>query len=90
MTIIAGGGTPAGFELLKEANSPYKAGIFWDMAWQGWAAMDALNRYFQGQPQVYEGVGFRLLTANHVTSASPDGYQSPIDFQAAYTKIWRG
>jgi ribose transport system substrate-binding protein len=90
MTIIAGGGTPAGFELMKEANSPYKAGIMWDMAWQGWAAMDALNRYFQGQPQVYEGVGFRLLTAGHITSASPDEYQSPIDFQAAYTKIWRG
>lgn len=90
LTIVAGGGTPDGMRLLTETNSPYTGGIFWDMSWQGWAAMDALNRQFQDAEQVPQGTGTRLVTADRNATTEPGTYRSPIDFKAAYRKVWLG
>ena len=55
--------------------------------WQGWAAIDTLNRVFAGQKSVDEGLGFQAWDTTHNLSAS-NGYQPPVDYVAAYKKLW--
>jgi ribose transport system substrate-binding protein len=55
--------------------------------WQGWAAVDTLNRIFAGQEPVDEGLGFQAWDKAHNLGAS-GGYQPKVDYQAAYKKVW--
>ena len=52
------------------------------------AAIDTLNRFFNGAPAVPEGVGMALITKGHNLPASGDEYEATIDFKAAYMKAW--
>jgi ribose transport system substrate-binding protein len=57
--------------------------------WMGWAAVDAINRALNNQPTVPEGVGFRVVDAQHNLPSKPGAaYQTPIDFKAAYERAW--
>ena len=56
--------------------------------WEGYAAIDTLNRHFNGKPSVPEGVGMALITKGHNLPASGDEYKATIDFKAAYLKAW--
>ncbi len=57
--------------------------------WMGYAAMDNINRVLNDKPTVPEGVGFRPVDKdNNLPSTPGTDYQSPIDFKAAYEKIW--
>jgi ribose transport system substrate-binding protein len=55
--------------------------------WQGWAAIDTLNRIFAGQKPVDEGLGFQAWDKTHNLGAS-GGYEPKVDYQAAYKKLW--
>jgi ribose transport system substrate-binding protein len=57
--------------------------------WESWAAMDELNRHFNGQPSVPEGLGYISITKDHnLPSEAGSSYQTPVDFEAAYKKAW--
>ena len=56
--------------------------------WEGYAAIDTLNRFFNGKPPVPEGVGMALITKDHNLPASGDEYKASINFKAAYMKAW--
>jgi ribose transport system substrate-binding protein len=55
--------------------------------WQGWAAIDTLNRIFAGEQPVDEGLGFQAWDKTHNLGAS-GGYVPKVDYQAAYKKLW--
>lgn len=56
--------------------------------WEGYAAIDTLNRFFNGKSAVPEGVGMALITKDHNLPASGDEYKASINFKAAYMKAW--
>jgi ribose transport system substrate-binding protein len=56
--------------------------------WEGYGAIDELNRYFNNKPAVPEGVGQALVTKGHNLPASGDEYVASINFKADYDKIW--
>jgi ribose transport system substrate-binding protein len=62
----------------------------YDLNWMGWAAMDTLNRYFDKQPAVPEGVGFVVVDKSHNLPAKPGtSYATQqYDYVAAYKKAW--
>jgi ribose transport system substrate-binding protein len=62
--------------------------------WEGWAAVDGLNRLFAGEPQVDSGIGNQIIDKDHLPD--PLTYEGnfgsdgkPLkDFRANYKKIW--
>ncbi|MGE0066777.1 MAG: sugar ABC transporter substrate-binding protein [Solirubrobacterales bacterium] len=55
--------------------------------WQGWAAVDALNRLFDGSPAVSSGIGHQTVDKEHNMPKS-GGFEPPIDFKSAYEAAW--
>jgi ribose transport system substrate-binding protein len=57
--------------------------------WMGWGAMDNVNRLLNDQETVPQGVGFRPVDKTHnLPEKAGTSYISPIDFKAAYEKLW--
>ncbi|HQY84215.1 MAG TPA: substrate-binding domain-containing protein [Ilumatobacteraceae bacterium] len=56
--------------------------------WMGWAAVDALNRIFQGEAEVDSGIGTQLVDKDHNLPAEGVTYDGIGDYQTNYKKIW--
>lgn len=56
--------------------------------WEGYAAIDTLNRAFNGEPSVPQGVGMALIDKDHNLPASGDKYEATLDFKSIYLKAW--
>jgi len=88
MRAIGGGCFPENLTAIAEGG-PQKACVMLDQEWYGWAAVDALNRVFadpESKP-VDQGLGFQLVDKEH--NLTEDGtWESPVDFKAAYRKVW--
>jgi ribose transport system substrate-binding protein len=56
--------------------------------WVGWASVDALNRAFNNEPQVDEGIGVQLIDAGHNLPAAGVTYDGVGDYQSNFKKIW--
>ncbi len=83
-----GEGGEAGLDLIRQGANGFA--FAWPVPWDGgWAPIDALGRIFAGEKPVATGQGHQLIDATHnlpKTGAS----QSPVDFEAMYTKAWGG
>jgi ribose transport system substrate-binding protein len=60
--------------------------VAWDLTWVGWAAVDDINRLFDGQKPVYSGWGQGVVDGENL----PEGnvYHAPVDYEKNYLKIW--
>lgn len=85
VSVMAAEGNEATIDLVREGE--VSAGIGIPIEWEGYAGVDALNRLFQGDPVVTSGIGLQIYDAENNLPAS-GGYAPPIDFRAAYEKIW--
>jgi ribose transport system substrate-binding protein len=86
--VVSGIGTAPALDLLRSGQI-YAEGVARDSDWVSWAAMDQLNRYFNGQPSVPQGLGFVSIDKNHNMPKNPgEGYKTSVDFQALYKKAW--
>jgi ribose transport system substrate-binding protein len=58
-----------------------------------WAQADTLNRIFAGEDPSDlpdQGSGFQIVDKDHNLPAQSGIFQAPIDYEAAYTKLWTG
>jgi ribose transport system substrate-binding protein len=62
-------------------------GVAVDGDWQGWAGIDELNRIFNGEKAVDEGLGFQAWDKDHNLDASGP-WRSKVDYKSAYEKVW--
>jgi ribose transport system substrate-binding protein len=62
-------------------------GVAVDGDWQGWAGIDELNRIFNGEKAVDEGLGFQAWDKEHNLGGSGP-WRSGVDYKAAYKKVW--
>lgn len=69
------------------SDSGQAAVIGYPLEWAGWAAIDALNRAFQDEPLVDEGVRFKLLTKENLPPAG-ESYVGDVDYEAKYEELW--
>ncbi|MBC3762639.1 sugar ABC transporter substrate-binding protein [Quadrisphaera oryzae] len=54
-----------------------------------WAAVDQLNRAFDGQPGVTDGVGSQIIDAERNLPAAGSAYEGDLDYRATYTQLWK-
>jgi len=73
------------------AGGPEQACVVMPAQWEGWAAVDELNRQFAdpGSAPVDEGLGFLVVDKTHNLPAS-GAVQLPVNFIADYEKVWAG
>jgi ribose transport system substrate-binding protein len=83
---MGGEGQPANMDLMREGRQQ-DAGVGYPPDWEGWSAMDGLNRMFNDEEPVSSGIGLQLFDKDHNMPAS-GGYKPPVDFRAAYRKAW--
>jgi ribose transport system substrate-binding protein len=59
-----------------------------DFRWLSYGAMDELNRFFNHDPSVPEGIGPTVVDLKHNLPAAGQPYTSPIPWQQDYQKLW--
>ena len=85
ITVLGGEGLPEGLSAL-EAGPPPVAEAPYSTTWQGYAAIDAINRYLDGAPEVPEGFGAQIVEKSDVGNET--SYSPNVDFIAAYKEAW--
>ncbi|WP_178379951.1 sugar ABC transporter substrate-binding protein [Cryptosporangium aurantiacum] len=86
--VISGIGTAPGLDLVR-AGQIYAEGVASDSAWFSWAAIDQLNRHFNKQPSVPQGIGYVSIDKDHNLPSEPGKpFTSKVDFRSLYKKAW--
>lgn len=92
-TDLAATGAGCGAANLAEikAGGPQTGCVAKSEAWEAWAGVDEMNRQFAqpGSAPVEQGLGFQIVDKDH-NLPSGDSYVPPVDFRAAYQKVWNG
>jgi ribose transport system substrate-binding protein len=84
LLVIGGEGSPSQYQLLADGTVDML--MAFDTAWTGWAAVDTINRIFEGVETVDEGVGYQLVTAEDM--AGQEDYTGPYDYREVYREVW--
>jgi ribose transport system substrate-binding protein len=85
---VAGAGFPANMDLVRHDNGQ-SAGYAVSVPWEGYAAIDTVNRVLHGMKAQSSGIGVGFFDKTHdISAAGP--YVPPIDFAKAYEKTWSG
>jgi len=85
LIVIGGEGSAEGMDLVRAGQITLGAGL--PLGWEGYAAVDALNRILQGEEPVPTGMGLQLFDADTNVPAS-GGYVPPFDYKAIYKQAW--
>jgi ribose transport system substrate-binding protein len=89
LLLTGGEGLAPNVGLIKKGVQDMAAGV--PAAWVGWAAIDGINRMFNGQPQVPEGIGNQAIDKSHnLPTKTPfyDGNPKSQDYRAVYKRLW--
>jgi ribose transport system substrate-binding protein len=89
LSVGAEGSAEANALMEEEKGIDAEAGAS-DNTWIGWSWVDQLNRYFNGQPPVPQGIGLAVITPEHNLPPKGKSYQAEVDFKKAYEEIWAG
>lgn len=93
MKVMGGEGVAPNMDLIRE-HEGQDAGVGLPTEWEGWSAMDALNRIFNHERPVSSGAGVQVFDAQHNMPESgayvPMKDGRPIDFAAQYTQAFNG
>ena len=85
ITVLGGEGLPEGLSALEE-GPPLVAEAPYSDTWQGYAAIDTINRYLDGAPEVPEGFGAQIVEKADIGDAT--SYSPNVNFIAAYKEAW--
>jgi ribose transport system substrate-binding protein len=87
MIVVSEGGYAPTMDLIRKGGEGLTAVNANSAGIVGYSAIDALNRYFQGTPPRPEGLGFRMIDAEHGMPPT-GGYVSPLPYKALFKKAW--
>jgi ribose transport system substrate-binding protein len=79
-------GLPEGLALIRDGKAQYGSGISY--GWEGYAAMDSMNRLLNGEDaDVNSGIGVKLFDAEN---GMPSGefWEPPFDYRQLYREAW--
>jgi ribose transport system substrate-binding protein len=88
LNVVAGGGLGPNMDLVRKDRGQ-DAGYSTSLEWEGWAALDAFNRLFNGQQPEPSGIGMQVFDKDHNMPASGP-WIPKVDFVAAYKRAWKG
>ncbi len=83
---LAGAGFKPSVDLVRNGQGQ-TAGYIVSVPWEGYAAVDTLNRVLNGEEPESSGIGISFFDKEHNLPDSGSA-KSPVDFAAAYEKAW--
>ncbi|HEY1853857.1 MAG TPA: substrate-binding domain-containing protein [Solirubrobacterales bacterium] len=93
MRIMGGEGNVANMDMIREDNGQ-DAVVGLPLEWEGWAAIDNLNRIIDGKPTAETGIGLQVVDDEHNMTPSgpfiPQADGKPIPFAKLYKKAFAG
>jgi ribose transport system substrate-binding protein len=90
MVVVGGEGFSEAVELVREGKGDTAEGGAWDNAWASWGIADEINRYFNGEESVPEGIGITAIDKDHNMPPKGQDYATKVDYKKAYEEIWNG
>jgi ribose transport system substrate-binding protein len=90
LMMIGAEGSAEAIALMEEEKGVSAEAGATDVNWTGWVWADQLNRYFNGQPSVPQGVGLSVVTTEKNLPPKGKPYQTEVDYKKAYEAIWAG
>jgi ribose transport system substrate-binding protein len=91
MRIMGGEGNVANMDMIREGNGQ-DAVVGLPTDWEGWAAIDGLNRILNGQPTADSGIGLQVVDDEHNLTPSgpfvPQHDGKPIEFAELYEEAF--
>ena len=88
---VTGEGLADAMQLIGEGGGGLNAsGAAYDQVWSSWGLVDNLNRYFNNEEAVPQGVGFTAVDAEHNLPPKGENYTSAVPYKKAYEAIWSG
>lgn len=90
--VVGGNGESDAMDFVRSGDVAACTGCH-DSSWMAYGVMDNVNRVLSGGKPVPQGIGQRVVDKAHASQASAgEGkpYRSPIDWKAAYEKVWSG
>ncbi len=88
--VVGGGdGAPPNLDLIRQGSQTFSIAL--PYSWNTWGLADTLNRLLAGEsasslPE--EGGGWQFVDAQHNLPATGTPYEPPVDYKAAYKKVW--
>jgi ribose transport system substrate-binding protein len=86
LNTVAGAGYASNVEIVKK-RAGQDGGYSVSIPWEGWHAIDTINRVFAGEEAVSSGIGVGFFDREHNLPESGPTVP-PVDFVAAYKKAW--
>jgi ribose transport system substrate-binding protein len=84
-TVSASDGLETGISLMKEGKADFGSGLAYE--WEGYAAMDTLNRIFHGEPAANSGIGLQIFDKDN-NMPKGESWEPPFNFVDLYDKAW--
>lgn len=90
--VMGGEGTAPVVDLIHQDRG-VNAGVGFSVVWEGYAALDAINRLLHGQEPhdgvaFPSGIGLQLFTKSRNLPPAGERFSPAVDFEAAYRKAW--
>lgn len=88
MAVMGAEGSTGGIQLIYDDVADACVGI--PPGWEGYAAVDAMIRLFEGQDpgEANSGIGIQVCDRDHNLPPEGEAYASPVDYAEAYQAIW--
>lgn len=84
--IVSMDGNPQNLDFIEQGQQ--QATVAAPLDWAGWAAVDNLNRIFNGEEPVEDdGIPSRLVTPDNIADFRENGF-GPVDYEEQYTELW--
>lgn len=88
LLVMGGEGFPSNVKSVLTGGGQ-DAGTGYGFEWEGWAAIDGVNRLLNGEETVDCGCGFRVWDIDHnISDEEGARYEPETDFRTQYRKIW--
>jgi ribose transport system substrate-binding protein len=86
--VISNTGLNGALDMVRSGQM-YAEAVSFDVDWPSWAAIDQLNRHFNDEDSVPQGLGFVAVDKDHnLPAESGQNFQSQVDFRSMYQEAW--
>lgn len=85
--VLGGEGNAANLELIA-SNGGQDFAYAGSLRWNGWGAVDTVNRLFAGQEPVAQGGGQQFVDGDHPVEHDEFEIVPPVDYRALYAQAW--
>ncbi|MEI2731155.1 MAG: substrate-binding domain-containing protein [Dermatophilaceae bacterium] len=87
LTVVTGFGDASSMDLVRNKQGQ-NAVLGYATPWGAYGSVDTAIRLLNGEAPLVQGDGMLIIDADHTLPATGKDYEGPVDYRAAYKKLW--